>query len=152
MQVPLEEQLTPGQVAARRAQVTGKMANTLAKALARRFGGRWQFVDFHGPKGYESAGIVDIVAIRKCGKQPDVPGLKKLDLFDIQLIQVKGGSAPRPGPEDIARLRAVKAYYRATRVVLYEWVGGKRSAFSLLEEKLDKWTETRGAYLFGAKS
>lgn len=152
MEGPLEQQLTPGQVAARKAQATGRMANTLAKALAKRFGGRWQFVDFHGPKGYESAGIVDIIAIRKCGKQPDVPGLKKLDLFDIKLIQVKGGSAPLPGPEDIARLRAVKKYYKATEVVLFEWVGGKRSAFSVLEDKLDKWTETQGAHLFGAKS
>ena len=151
MEVPLE-QLTPRQIAAGKAQATGKMANTLAKALAKRFGGRWRFVDFHGPNGFESAGIVDIIAIRKCGKQPTVAGLKKLDLFDIQLIQVKGGTAPLPGAEDIARLRAVQKYYKATGVVLYEWVKGKRSSFSALEEKLDTWIETPAAHLFGAKS
>ena len=55
---------TKMQVAAGKAIKTAKTATTLAKAhLAResnKHGGRWHWVDFPGPNGRESAGIVDI--------------------------------------------------------------------------------------------
>lgn len=92
--------------AARRAQMTGKMANTLAKALAKRYAYRWQFIDFLGPNKRESAGIVDILAIRKSSRTPLPEGLKKLDAFDLQIIQVKGGKALRPSPAEILRMRS----------------------------------------------
>ena len=86
------------QVAAGKAIKTAKTATTLAKAhLAResnKHGGRWHWVDFPGPNGRESAGIVDILAIRKrweLSAGPEFEKLKHLDLFDIMLIQVKGG-------------------------------------------------------------
>ena len=89
---------TKMQVAAGKAIKTAKTATTLAKAhLAResnKHGGRWHWVDFPGPNGRESAGIVDILAIRKrweLSAGPEFEKLKHLDLFDIMLIQVKGG-------------------------------------------------------------
>ena len=146
-----EARLAKWRVAAKKAQATGKMANTLAKALARRFSYRWQFMDFLGPSGRESAGVVDIVAIRKCGKQPTIAGLKKLDLFDIQLIQVKGGGAPMPRRDEIVRLRLVQEHYRADGVVLFQWVRGERARFSRLDAQ-DRWVQSTADQLFGLKS
>ena len=128
---------------------TGKMANTLAKALAKRYSKRWRFVDFRGPKGQESAGVVDIVAIRKCGKLPTVPGLKRLDLFDIILMQVKGGSAANPTAEDIKRLKIVGKQYHAQNIVLFQWQKKKKVGFLKLNKKNEKWKETSAAELFG---
>ena len=49
------------QLAADKAIETGKMANTLAKALGGGGGGGWKFVDFTSKdKKRESAGIVDL--------------------------------------------------------------------------------------------
>ena len=136
------------QRAAETARKTGKMANTLAKALAKQYSKRWQFVDFLGPKGRESAGVVDIVAIRKCGKLPTLQGLKRLDLFDIILLQVKGGSARRPTAEDIKRLKLVGEQYHAQNIVLFEWQDKKKVGFLELDNN-DKWKETSAAALFG---
>ena len=101
---------------------------TLAKAhLAReskKHGGRWQWVEFPGPKGRESAGIVDILAIRKRWETTDLPGdevLKHLDIFDIMLIQVKGGGAGMPTDQDIARMERVADLYRIDKILLYQW-------------------------------
>ena len=121
------------QVAAQKAINTGRMANTLAKALATRYPKRWRFVDFLGPKGRESAGVVDIVAIRKDGRVPAIEGLKRLDLFDIVLIQVKGGSAPRPSADDIKRLKVISDRYHAKAIVLFEWQAKKKAGFHKLD-------------------
>lgn len=128
---------------------TGKMANTLAKALAKRYAYRWQFVDFLGPAGQESSGVVDIVAIRKSGKKPTIAGLKRLDLFDLILIQVKGGSAGMPNPDDVSRLKLVQQHYDAGEVVLFEWNKKKDlTRFSVLNAD-DKWSEKTPAEIFG---
>lgn len=128
---------------------TGKMANTLAKALAKRYSDRWQFIDFRGPGGQESAGVVDILAIRKSGKQPDIEGLKSLDLFDIILIQVKGGSAGKPTQEDTSRLKLVRDQYKAQAIVLYEWSKPKGlSKFSAWDDE-GKWIKKTSKELFG---
>ena len=128
---------------------TGKMANTLAKALAKRYSDRWQFVDFLGPAGHESAGVVDIVAIRKSGKKPTIAGLKSLDLFDIILIQVKGGSAEMPKPDDVNRLKLVQEHYDAREIVLFEWNTKKDlTRFSVLNTE-DKWSKRTPAEIFG---
>lgn len=130
---------------------TGKMANTLAKALAKRYAYRWQFVDFRGSGGEESAGVVDIIAIRKSGIKPDIDGLKSLDLFDIILIQVKGGSAAQPKADDVNRLKLVKAHYHAHAIVLFEWNKKKQiTRFSELDD-CDVWAETTAAKLFGKR-
>src|SRR5262245_868219 len=80
---------------------------------------RWQLVGFLGPVGRESAGIVDVMAIRKDHRTSNRK-FKRGDLFEIILIQIKGGGAHRPKMEDIQRLRAVAKHYRARDVVLAE--------------------------------
>lgn len=128
---------------------TGKMANTLMKALAKRYSYRWQFVDFLGPNGRESAGVVDIVAIRKSGKKPTITGLKSLDLFEIILIQVKGGSAGRPKPDDINRLKLVQKHHDAHSVILFEWNKKKDlTQFSVLNDDY-VWSKKSPAEIFG---
>ncbi len=128
---------------------SGKMANTLAKALAKRYSYRWQFVDFLGPAGHESAGVVDIVAIRKSGIRPSIAGLKSLDMFDIILIQVKGGSSGMPKNDDVNRLKIVKDQYHADEIVLFEWNKKKDlTRFSVLDESSD-WLEKSPAEIFG---
>jgi len=130
---------------------TWKMANTLAKALAKPY--RWQFVDFLGPSGGESAGIVDILAIRKSGSAPGIEGLKKLDLFDILIMQVKGGGAPDPTPEDISRMRLVAQHYVAKKIVLFKWNKSKpkETGYFVLGEN-DEWIPVSAAHLFGKGS
>lgn len=135
------------QVAAQKAINTGRMANTLAKALAKRYAKRWRFVDFLGPNGRESAGVVDIVAIRKDGRVPAIEGLKRLDLFDIVLIQVKGGSAPRPSADDIERLKVVSDRYHAKAIVLFEWQAKKKAGFLKLDVN-NGWVVSSTAELF----
>jgi hypothetical protein len=89
---------------------------------------RWQLVGFPGHGGRESAGIVDLLAIRKNHKLAKGP-FKKGDLFEIIVIQIKGGSAKRPTKKDTRRLKAVAKYYNARSVVLAEWAKGKPCQF-----------------------
>src|SRR5262245_19677393 len=92
---------------------------------------RWQLIGFPGPSGRESAGIVDLMAIRK--NHANVNGrFKRGDLFEIILIQIKGGSARRPKMADIQRLRAVARAYNARDIVLAEWIKGRHLKFSRL--------------------
>ncbi len=114
----------PGQKAKR----TGQWAKTMTKwliAYASRGGKRWQIVSFEGAKGGESRGIVDLLAIRKDHKHSKEP-VKRGDLFEMILIQAKGGSAQRPSRSDVARLSKVKKYHRAKNVILAEWRKGKK--------------------------
>ena len=64
-----------------------------------------ELVSFPGPAGRESAGIVDLMAIRK-NHAKSKGRFKRGDLFEIILIQIKGGGARRPKMDDIKRLRA----------------------------------------------
>ena len=132
-----------------KARHTGKMANTLAKALAKRYAHRWRFVDFRGPNGEESGGIVDIVAIRKSGKAPAISGVKKLDLFEMMLIQVKGGSAKGPTADDIVRLKLVRNKYDAQAIVLFAWNKDKKVAEFRTLDGNNEWVVTTAAKLFG---
>jgi hypothetical protein len=91
----------------------------------RRKGSKWNLVDFGGKTKSEARGIVDLIAIRKDHRQ-DGPGLKRGDLFEIVLIQTKGGSAPRPTPDDLARLKRVARHHRARTIILAEWRRGLR--------------------------
>jgi hypothetical protein len=79
----------------------------------------------------QSAGIVDLLAIRKNYKQAR-NALKKGDLFEIIVIQVKGTGTTRPNkPKKVEnrRLKAVAKYYNARSVVLAEWVKGRPGRF-----------------------
>jgi len=94
---------------------------------------RWQLVGFPGPGGRESSGIVDLIAIRKNHATPN-GSFKRGDLFEIILIQIKGGGARHPTVEDIQRLHAVAKYYHAQDVVLAEWVKATRLQFYRLRK------------------
>lgn len=91
------------------------------------------FVEFGGRTGAESYGIVDIVAIRK-NHRPSDPDVKRGDLFEIILIQAKGGSAPWPSESDIDRLDATAKFHRARAVVLASWkLGTKVQLYQLVD-------------------
>lgn len=96
---------------------------------------RWQLVGFPGPAGRESAGIVDLMAIRKDHATANGE-FKQGDLFEIILIQIKGGGARWPNVRDIRRLRAVARRYHAKHVILAEWVRGSHQNFYKLNKKI----------------
>lgn len=108
-------------------------------------GAKWNFVEFGGAKA-EARGIVDIMAIRKNHREAP-SGLERGDLFDIVLIQTKGGSASRPSSEDIVRLNKVAKHYKAKSVVLAEWQKGKK--LNLYELRRDEWLPVSAHEMFG---
>jgi hypothetical protein len=127
---------------------TGRWTEILFRALSNRVAKRWQFVSFRGKNKGEWRGIVDVLAIRKDTSQPAGKSLKRGDLFDIILIQMKGGSARRPSVEEKVRLRGVADHYGAKEVVLFEWKRGKVTAFYTLDQSL-YWVPTASGRLFG---
>jgi hypothetical protein len=91
-------------------------------------GAKWRLVEFGGKTGAESYGIVDMIAIRK-----DHRKVPRGDLFELVLIQVKGGGARMPSAADVDRLMAVKKHHRAKEVILAEWrLGTKLSVKRLV--------------------
>ncbi len=91
---------------------------------SRKHGSRWQWVHFPPPKSGESAGIAEILAVRKryevlSNHQGAV--LKRLDALDILLINLRDHGAEMPSPEDIARMERVADLYRIGKVLLYQW-------------------------------
>ena len=129
---------------------TAKWARTMTKWLIKyssRKGARWQVVNFVGKKGAESRGVVDLMAVRKDHRGKSTPPLKAGDLFEIILIQTKGGSAGRPTENDVRRLSAVKKRYGAKQVVLATWRRGQKLGVELLEG--GKWTGASPAKVFG---
>ena len=140
----MKNNVTPSE----KAHTTGRWAEIIFRALSSRVAKRWKFVSFRGAGSGEWRGVVDLVAIRKDTKQPHVPGLKRGDLFELVLIQVKGGSAKAPTQEDIQRLRQVATHYGAKAVVLFTWKKGTAAEFAVLEED-GTWTPSSGAKVFG---
>jgi hypothetical protein len=147
--------MTPAQKAAR----TARWANTMVKhAISHATGGKrpglpsvkaWQIVSFPGRAGAESRGVVDLLAVRR-DHRTDTGALRSGDLLEIILIQVKGGSAPRPSTEDLSRLRKVQRWHRARSIVLAEWKKGEGATFLRLEG--DAWKETPVGKLFGREA
>jgi hypothetical protein len=151
----------PGSPSARAAK-TARWATTMTRWAIRfassgskpgtRAAKRWQFVGFAGPNGSESRGIVDLLAIRRDHITSDKT-FRVGDLFDIVLIQIKGGGAPWPTYDDLKRLRAVQRYYHARAVVLASWQKGAEPEFyilrRLLEDRRVAWSETSAAAIFG---
>jgi len=115
-----------------KAHATGRWAEIIFRALSTRVARRWQFVSFRGAGKGESRGVVDVLAVRRNMAQPEGDVLKRGDLFDVILIQIKGGGARAPTANDLLRLREVKRRYRAQAVVLFSWERGKTSSFSVL--------------------
>lgn len=128
-------------LAAQRAQRTATWAKTMTKVLISQASGTqpaWHVINFLGPNKSEARGIVDLLAIRRNQQVTKAP-LKRGDLFEIVLLQVKGGSAKWPSAEDRERLRAVKDAYDAKEVLLSEWKQGAKARLYRLEE--DDWVE-----------
>jgi hypothetical protein len=139
------EKLSPG----RKAHHTAKWARTMTKWLvtySRRSGAKWNLVDFGGKTKAEARGIVDMIAIRKDHRH-DGPSVKRGDLFEIVLIQTKGGSAPRPTPDDVARLSRVAKHHRAKAVILAEWQRAEKLELFKLNETY--WQPVSSDEIFG---
>jgi hypothetical protein len=130
--------------AQQKAALTARWAVTMVKVRIRRVASRtrWQLVTFYGKSGGESVGVVDLLAIRKDHGEP-VHGTRRGDALQIILIQVKGGSAAKPTPEDATRLRAVVKRHGARHALLATWKKGTAARFFRLrrESARDAWTE-----------
>lgn len=134
---------------AKKAHHTAMWARTMTKWLvtySRRTGAKWNLVDFGGRAKAEARGVVDLIAIRKDHRH-DGPALKRGDLFEIVLIQTKGGSAPRPTAEDVARLSRVAKYHRARAVVLAEWRRAEK--LQLFRLNRTRWQAVAPDEIFG---
>lgn len=127
---------------------TDRWAEILFKALSARAAQRWRFVSFRGLGGGEWRGIVDILAIRKDTTVSKHDLLKSGDLFDFILVQMKGGSALKPNPSEIARLRAVAKRYRAKEIVLFSWKRERECKFETLARGND-WKLSSASAIFG---
>jgi len=139
------KKLSPG----KKALHTAKWARTMTKWLVTyrtRTGARWNLVEFGGKTGAESRGIVDMIAIRK-NHRGEVAGLKRGDLFEIVLIQTKGGAAPRPTEDDVRRLQRVARHHKAQAVVLAEWQRGER--LELFKLSRGRWKPVSAREVFG---
>jgi len=105
----------------------------------------WQLVTFNGPIGGESVGIVDMLAVRK--RHHTSPfGLKRGDLLDIILIQVKGGKARYPNFDELRRLQRVGRAYRARLVLLAQWTRGRQVRFFRLKRSFTEQAGPRAAW------
>jgi hypothetical protein len=128
-----------------KAHTTGRWAEIIFRALSSRVASRWQFVSFRGSAGGEWRGVIDVLAVRKSTSQPTQEGLKRGDLLEVVLIQVKGGSARAPTASDCERLRQVARIHRAKAVVLFSWNRGNNAAFSQLNLRTLKWQPVENA-------
>lgn len=116
---------------------TNRWAKTMTKVRIRRILARtsWRLVTFDGKLGGESRGIVDLLAIRRDHRDAS-PNYLRGDLFEIVLIQVKGGSARMPSPQDVQRLKRVGQRYRAKAVLLATWTKGNQARFFRLRKRV----------------
>jgi hypothetical protein len=133
----------------KKAHHTAKWARIMTKWLVTfswRTGASWNLVEFGGKAKSEARGIIDLIAIRKDHRH-DGPSLKRGDLFEIILIQTKGGSAPRPTPEDVARLSRVAKHHRAKAVVLVEW--RRAETLKLFRLEGTRWQPVAPREIFG---
>ena len=92
---------------------------------------RWQLVTFYGKSHGESVGVVDLLAVRKDHGKP-VAGMKRGDVLQIILIQVKGGRAAMPTTDDAVRLSAVAKRLHARHILLATWKKGGEAQFFAL--------------------
>ncbi len=88
--------------------------------------------------------IVDLLAIRR--DHSERPGFPRGDLFELILVQVKGGASRMATQEDVKRLKAVAKVYRARSVVLAAWKKGRAPTFFVLARK--GWVGTDVRQLF----
>lgn len=127
---------------------TDRWTEILFRALASRVAKRWRFVSFRGNGRGEWRGIVDVLAIRKDTSHSSHALLKSGDLFDIVLVQMKGGSARTPSAVEIRRLMAVARRYRAKEIVLFAWKRGESCYFYRLTSR-GVWALSSAGEIFG---
>lgn len=127
--------------AAKKATRVAAWAKIMTKVVISKNQGKsppWHVINFRGPKKAESRGIVDMLAVRRNQAEPALP-LKRGDLFEIVLIQTKGGTARLPSAEDKERLRKVGIQYNAKAILLSEWKEGSVPKF--YELRKNEWIE-----------
>jgi hypothetical protein len=127
---------------------TDRWTEILFRALTSRVAKRWRFVSFRGIGGREWHGVVDVIAIRKDTSHSSHELLKSGDLFDIVLIQMKGGSARRPSAIEIQRLISVARRYHAKEIVLFAWKRAESCNFYRLNHR-KSWTLSSAREIFG---
>jgi hypothetical protein len=103
---------------------------------------------FRGISGGEWRGVVDVLAIRKDTSRSDHRVFRSGDLFEMVLVQMKGGSVRNPSAADIRRLRAVKRRYGAEAIVLFTWKKGVSSHFFKLGRGVE-WIRASAREIFG---
>jgi hypothetical protein len=136
--------------ASERAAETDRWTEILFRALSARHAKRWRFASFRGAGGGEWRGIVDLLAVRKDASKSAHEILRSGDLFEMILVQMKGGSAARPNEQDIRRLQAVRKRYRAKDVVLFCWNRGKKGKTCTFERLSGgKWVASTAKEIFG---
>ena len=105
---------------------------------------RWRYVDFRGKKG-ESAGIIDILAIRRQYKKYQT----KPDNLDIILLQIKGSATNPKSPtaNENRRLRSAGKSCNAKKIVLSRYTYQKEMFFYELNRN-NKWKPSDPKLLF----
>ena len=136
---PLKSQLSnqKDKTAAQKALETATWARTMTKVIISRNNKKapfWHVINFLGKKKQESAGIVDLLAIRKDHSKTST--LPKGDGFEIILVQVKGGKAKNPSAADVQRMEVVALRYGAKAVVLSSWKKGVAPEFRILSNSV----------------
>ena len=130
--------------AQQKAARTARCAVTMAKVRIQRVASRtrWQLVTFYGKSDAESVGVVDMLAIRK-DHSASLGAMRCGDALQIILIQIKGGTAARPTPEDATRMRAVAKKHGACDVLEATWKKGTEARFFRLRRAtaIEPWTE-----------
>jgi hypothetical protein len=127
------------------ARMTAKWAAIMTKVRIRHAVSdnpwpHWHLLDFTGKGGRESRGVIDLIAVRK-DHSTARKGLKRGDVLQIILIQVKGGNAAKPTPEDAARLRVVARRHGACGILLATWTKGNAARFYSLDKRRSEWRE-----------
>ena len=89
-----------------------------------------------------------MMAVRKDTREPTNKLLKRGDLFEIVIIQIKGGSARQPTKDDCLRLREVARVYRAKKIVLFQWRKGGSARFFVLGRQ-NIWVPSSSEEIFG---
>ena len=139
---PIRKKIKPTDwnAAVEKAENTGKAAIEITKWRISQVASKtkWQIIEFMGKNGKESVGIVDLLAIRKSHERNvKKAGLKPGDLFEIILIQTKGGNAALPTQDDIRRLRILGRYYNSKFIMLSEWKEYQLNCY-ILKENFEK--------------
>jgi hypothetical protein len=89
-----------------------------------------------------------VLAIRKDTARSGHQLLKSGDLFEIILVQMKGGSTRKPNAAEIQRLRAVAKRYGAKETVLFAWKKREHCRFSKLGRGAE-WIPSSAREIFG---